>query len=66
MFNAACTPAPVLPACCYLLLQVQRYVVKSRLQAATQGAFSDLSLRRFVVRCVCVCWQACMAIQLTA
>ena len=30
--------------------QVQRYVVQSRLQAATQGTFSDLSLRRFVVR----------------
>lgn len=42
------------PACCCLLLQVQRYVVQSRLQAATQGTFSDLSLRRFVVRCVCV------------
>ncbi|KAL4457739.1 hypothetical protein ABPG75_012604 [Micractinium tetrahymenae] len=30
--------------------KVQRYVVQSRLQAATQGTFSDLSLRRFVIR----------------
>ena len=37
--------------CALHLLQVQRYVVQSRLQAATQGTFSDLSLRRFVVRC---------------
>lgn len=30
--------------------KVQRYVVQSRLQAATQGTFSDLILRRFVIR----------------
>ncbi|KAL4443005.1 hypothetical protein ABPG77_008496 [Micractinium sp. CCAP 211/92] len=36
--------------------KVQRYVVQSRLQAATQGTFSDLSLRRFVVRFVLPGW----------
>ena len=30
----------------------QRHVVQSRLQAAMQGTFSDLELRRFVIRCV--------------
>ena len=51
--SQSCLPGlPLCPACCRpLLLQVQRYVVQSRLQAATQGTFSDLSLRRFVVRC---------------
>lgn len=38
------------PALLPCLPQVQRYVVQSRLQAATQGTFSDLTLRRFVVR----------------
>jgi hypothetical protein len=39
-----------------LTLQVQRHVVQSRLQAATQGTFSDLSLRRFVVRFTLPAW----------
>eukprot|EP00887_Chlorella_sp_A99_P002645 scaffold6.g2645.t1 len=30
--------------------KVQRLVIHSRLQAATQGAFSDSSLRRFIIR----------------
>ncbi|KAL4857998.1 Suppressor of tumorigenicity 14 [Chlorella vulgaris] len=36
--------------------KVQRHVLKSRLQAATQGTFSDLSLRRFVVRFTLPAW----------
>ncbi|EFN58536.1 hypothetical protein CHLNCDRAFT_140640 [Chlorella variabilis] len=36
--------------------KVQRHVVQSRLQAATQGTFSDLSLRRFVVRFTLPAW----------
>lgn len=30
--------------------RVQRHVLRSRLQAATQGSFSDSNLRRFLIR----------------